>query len=153
MPMTFIAAIPCSGFRGHLLFAALAALCLAGTPAPAQTAVPETVADGIVVPVNGQFIKIQVCASNIIRVAAAPDRAFFQHPSRSVLPASGNPGHWRVKTRDGFARLTTDSLEVRVALATGSILFYDRQGQLITAEKPGQPICSTWANTWPRRLL
>jgi len=135
--MTFIAAIPCSGFRGHLLFAALAALCLAGTPAPAQTAVPETVADGIVVPVNGQFIKIQVCASNIIRVAAAPDRAFFQHPSRSVLPASGNPGHWRVKTRDGFARLTTDSLEVRVALATGSILFYDRQGQLITAEKPG----------------
>ena len=123
--------------RSHILLVVAAALCLAGHPSPAQTVAPETVANGIVFRVNGQFETIQVCASNIVRVAAAPDRTFFQHPSRSVLPASGNPGHWRVKTRDGIARLTTDDLEVRVALATGDVSFYDRQGQLIAAEKPG----------------
>lgn len=124
-------------FRIHILLVILIARSLAGGPVGAQTATPETVADGMVVPVNGLFLKIQVCASNIVRVAVAPDRAFFQHASRSVLPAGGDPGHWRVKTRDGVARLTTDALEVRVALAGGVVSFYDRQGKLITAEKAG----------------
>ena len=137
MLMSFIHARPRQCLRLSLLLAVAAAGALATSPVRAQTPTPEPVTDGIIVPVAGQFLKIQVCASNIVRVAAAPDRAFFQHASRSVLPAGGNPGHWRSKTRDGVTRLTTDALEVRVVLATGDVSFYDRQGRLIAAEKPG----------------
>ena len=46
-----------------------------------SVAAVEKVADGIVVPVGGAFLKIQVCADDIIRVASARDRAFFSRKS------------------------------------------------------------------------
>ena len=137
MLMSFARASSRQCHRVKFLPAVVAAFGLLLQVAPAQTSAPETVADGIILPEAGQYLKIQVCASNIVRVAAAPDREFFHHASRSVLPASGSPGHWQVTTADGTTRLTTEALEVRVTLATGAVSFYDRSGQLLAAEKSG----------------
>ncbi len=135
--MTFVPLLRGLAAHGRRLLAAFTALGLVAVTACAQTAVPETVADGIIVPVGRQYLKIQLCASNIVRVASAPDRGFFQHPSRSVLPASGPRPHWRAKTAQGMTTITTADLVVRVVLATGQVSFYDRQGQLLTAEQSG----------------
>src|SRR6185503_892617 len=50
-------------------------------------------ADGVVVPWEGKFLKIQVCAEDIIRVACAPDPAFFKRSSLAVVP-QGKVKHW-----------------------------------------------------------
>ena len=121
---------------GQLLVAS-AFLVLTAISATAQATVPETNSDGIIVPVAGQFLKIQFCASNLIRVASAPDRSFFHHASRSILPASRPAPQWHAHTADGITTLTTSDLEVRVALDTGRVSFYDRHGSLLTAEKAG----------------
>ena len=135
--MTFVPISRGLAAHGHRLLAACTALCLVAGTASAQTADPETVADGMIVPVGSQYLKIQLCASNIVRVARAPDRAFFQHPSHSVLPASGPRPHWRAKTAQGMTTITTADLVVRVVLATGQVSFYDQKGVLLTAEKSG----------------
>ena len=69
---------------GALLFALALPL---STPAAA----PEQVADGIIIPIGDKFLKIQVCADNIIRVAEAGDRAFFSRASLSVEPQRKPP--------------------------------------------------------------
>src|SRR4051812_25285964 len=50
---------------------------------PADGAV-EKVADGVVVQTAGGLLKLQVCADDVVRVAFAKDRAFFDRKSLAV---------------------------------------------------------------------
>ena len=56
---------------------------------PLGAAVPEKQADGIIVPINGAFLKVEVYAEDIIHVAFAKDRSFFEHKSLSAEPRRG----------------------------------------------------------------
>ena len=113
---------------GALLFALALPL---STPAAA----PEQVADGIIVPIGDKFLKIQVCADGIIRVAEAGDRAFFSRASLSVEPQRKPPAGWKLNSTETEATLTTAKLAVRVDLKTGAVSFLDAAGQPILAEK------------------
>ncbi len=104
---------------------------------PAQAAAWEKVNDGIIVPVGSTFLKVQVCADDIIRVACSKDRMFFARKSLSVEPAHNFKSDWKLKTTDDEATLTTAKLTVRVDLKTGAVSFLDATGQPILAEKPG----------------
>jgi alpha-D-xyloside xylohydrolase len=97
-------------------------------------AVPEKEPDGIVLPVGGGFLRVGVCADNIIRVAYAKDRSFFTHPSLTIVPARSLVP-WELTTESGQATLATAKVKVRVDLATGTLAFFDAAGRPILAEK------------------
>lgn len=93
--------------------------------------------DGIVVALPGARLRLQVCAENIIRVAYAPDAAFFERRSLAVLPRRGPIPEWALSHDAARASLRTAALEARVDLTSGAVTFHDREGNLILAERAG----------------
>ena len=121
--------------------AAAAALALSLIPATHAAAEIEKLPDGIIVPVGDTFLKVELRADNVVRVACARYQAFFEHPSLALLdsrvaPVAPTPA-WTLTTADGVATLATARLKVRVDLATGAVAFLDSAGQPILAEQPG----------------
>ncbi len=116
---------------------ALAALFLVNSlsPAPAASPSPEKLSDGILVPLNGSFLKLEVFADNVVRVASAKDRAFFTRSTPATEARRKEKTRWELATRDGVATLSTAKLQVRVDLATGAVSFFDSTGKPILAEK------------------
>ena len=106
------------------------------TRAQAADAV-EMLPDGIVLPIAGNFLKLEVRADNIIRVAYAKDRAFFTRTGIAVLPPKSAPVGWTVASAAGTTTLATGKVQARVTLATGAVTFLDAAGQPILAEKSG----------------
>jgi alpha-D-xyloside xylohydrolase len=101
----------------------------------AQTGVPQKQPDGIVIPVQDGFLKIAVRADNIVRVAFAKDRAFFEHKSLAIVAPKGALPYWELSSDASEATLTTAKLKVRVDLASGAVSFSDRSGKPILMEK------------------
>src|SRR5471032_301191 len=89
----------------------------------AQTAgsPPEKLSDGIVVPINGSFLKVQFYASDVVRIAFAKDRAFFTRQSVVTEPKKAVKTDWSLKTENGEAILSTAKLQVHVSLASGAV--------------------------------
>ncbi len=94
----------------------------------------EKSSDGVVFPVGGGFLKLQVYADNVVRVAYAKDRGFFSRASLVVLPRSGRLPSWQFTSTPKSAVLSTAKLKVHVGLSTGAVSFTDASGQPITAE-------------------
>ena len=92
----------------------LAALMVANSPLPAPAAnrSPEKLSDGIIVPLNGSFLKLEVFADNVIRVASAKDRAFFARSTPATEVRRKEKTRWKLDTRDGVATLSTAKLQV-----------------------------------------
>jgi alpha-D-xyloside xylohydrolase len=95
---------------------------------------PQKLDDGVLLPVGGNVLKLEVCADNVIRVAYAKDPAFF---ARKTLAAGGRHDvhvKWSLKTENGEAILATDKLQAHVDLASGAVSFFDSAGQPVLAE-------------------
>jgi len=107
------------------------------SPQPAQLiGHPERVSDGVIIPLGDDFLKLQVCADDIIRVACAHNRSFFNRQSLSVLPIHSGTARWNLKTADGNVVLSTVKLTARVD-QHGTVSFFTADGQPILAEQPG----------------
>ena len=119
-----------------IALAAAAALALIPFAPPPAVAAVEKLPDGIVVPVGDTFLKIEVRADNIVRIAAARDRKFFDHASLAVLPAGGPAPRWELTTAAGTATLSTAQLKVQVELGSGAVAFLDAAGRPVLAEQP-----------------
>ena len=119
-----------------IALAAAAALALIPFAPPPAAAAVEKLPDGIVVPVGDTFLKIAVRADNIVRIAAARDRKFFDHASLAVLPAGGPAPRWELTTAAGTATLSTAQLKVQVELGSGAVAFLDAAGRPVLAEQP-----------------
>jgi alpha-D-xyloside xylohydrolase len=113
-----------------LLCAFLLALRPAAPPAPPS--------DGVVIPVAGGFLKIEVVAADVIRVAFAPpsDSAFFARKSLAAGERAREQVPFKVVRVGGETRIETSCLSVRVSRA-GAVAFYDARGRRIVAEAPG----------------
>lgn len=116
---------------------ALLALVLLSPAAPAAEPVPEKLPDGIIIAHQGTLVRIQVCGDDIVRVAAAGDRAFFEHPSLMRVAQAGPAAAWDLATGAGYATLRTRRLQVRVNLSTAEVSFLDTKGNPIVAEAAG----------------
>ncbi|MGD0992164.1 MAG: TIM-barrel domain-containing protein [Gemmatimonadales bacterium] len=101
---------------------------------PAAPAAPPS--DGVVIPVAGGFLKIEVVAADVIRVAFAPDSAFFARRSLAAGDRTREAVPWKVVRVGGETRIETGRLSVRVSRA-GAVAFYDKRGRRIAAEAPG----------------
>ena len=128
-----------------LLWAFLLALrpaaCAVHLPPVAGTtkrvATPGASDDGVVMPVAGGFLKIEVVAADVIRVAFAPDTAFFARKSLAAGGRAVERAPWKVAHAGDETRIETARLSVRVSRATGAVAFYDAGGRRIAAEAPG----------------
>ncbi len=128
-------------FKFSFLATWIAASCpvlaqTAGGSSPA-TAAPEKLADGIVVPVNDTFLKVQVYAGNVVRIVCARDRDFLNRQSVVTEAKHIVKTDWSVKNENGEAVLATARLRVHVNLANGAVSFFDAGGRPILAETPG----------------
>jgi alpha-D-xyloside xylohydrolase len=117
-------------------FSLLFPLILCASANPLSAATVEKTPDGIVARIGGDFLNLQVCADNIIRVAYAKDRAFFAHKSLSVIHR-GPAAHWDSQISADQAILSTGKIQARVDLADGAVAFFDAGGKPILAESSG----------------
>jgi len=99
--------------------------------------VMEKQADGVVLALDNAFLKIEVRADNVVRVAYAKDQAFFARPSLVVQPRSGPGVLWELTTAPDEATVATAKLQVRVKLSTGAVAFFDSAGRPVLAERAG----------------
>lgn len=104
---------------------------------PAAGSGLEKLPDGLIFAHGDTWLKIEVCADDIIRVANAPDRAFFSHESLMLVKRAGPPPAWTLRTDEHSATVRTAKLQVRVDLATAGVSFFDLQGTPVLAEQPG----------------
>ena len=123
-------------------FVCILMLGVAFLPIPrAHAATPEKQPDGIILPVSGGFLRVEVRADDIVRIAFAKDHTFFERKSLSVLPSATAVPNWNLKTSSDQATITTAKLVVRVNLTSGAMSFLDSAGKAILAEtKEGHTI-------------
>ncbi|MGD0461715.1 MAG: TIM-barrel domain-containing protein [Tepidisphaeraceae bacterium] len=89
--------------------------------------------DGVVISVDGKWLRLQVVSDDIIRVTFSSDRQFFARPSLDVLrPRSLRPS---VQSTSDELVLSTAKLRAKVNFASGNITFTDAQGKVLLAEK------------------
>jgi len=117
--------------------AALLALPLqaAGPQAGSKAAAVEKLPDGIVLRAGENFLKIEVCADDVIRVAYAPDRAFFARKSLMTAPRKPEKPVWKLETTTTIATLSTARLQAKVDLSDATVTFCDAQGNPVLAER------------------
>ncbi len=97
----------------------------------------EKQADGVLLALDNAFLKIEVRADNVIRIAYAKDRSFFARPSLVVVPGNGPAVPWELKTGPDEASVVTAKLQARVKLSTGAVAFFDSAGRPVLAERAG----------------
>jgi alpha-D-xyloside xylohydrolase len=85
---------------------------------------------------GGGTLKLEVCASDVIRVMFATDPAFFSRTSLVAAPKRCDATTpWERIEEAGNVTLRTTRVELRIDTATGRIGFFDRNGNLIVNEK------------------
>jgi alpha-D-xyloside xylohydrolase len=95
---------------------------------------------GEVPPINagGGTLKLEVCAEDVIRVLFATDTTFFTRTSLAAAPKRCDGATaWQLVDEAGMTVLRTARLELRIEPDSGRISFFDRDGNLILAEKAG----------------
>src|SRR6266542_641989 len=95
----------------------------------------EKVSDGIVIPVGGAILKVEVCGQDVIRVAYAKDRAFFARKTLAAEPKRCEPTQWQFAKGVHEATISTAMLKARVDLTTGAITFFTSAGKPILVEE------------------
>lgn len=120
------------------IVALLLSLTLPGTlRLPAETiGEPVRTPDGVIIPLGSDLLKLQVCADDIVRVACASNRAFFDHQSLTI-PENHHIKDWKLEVGADGVTLSTSKLTAKVARTTGAVSFFDAQGNAVLAEKPG----------------
>jgi alpha-D-xyloside xylohydrolase len=84
-----------------------------------------------------QWLKIQICSKDIIRVIASPKKSFSSRPSLIVDRISWEPTKWTLKEKKDWTELSTPTVTVRVKPKTGELSFYNAKGQVLLKEIHG----------------
>jgi alpha-D-xyloside xylohydrolase len=140
----------------HLLVSCWLAAAALSTPVGAAPRM-EQLPDGILLPVSGGFLRVQLETDTIVRVlfskVANPRvdalvvvgtdggaRLAAMNPFRAtqtMRPPAVRTPKWTLKTSATTATLTTSTLNVTVNLADGAVTYADLAGRPILAETPG----------------
>ena len=93
--------------------------------------------DGVLVRAGDGILKLEICASDVVRVAYAKDEAFFARKSLAAEPKRCDGGRFEVSESEGVATVATAKLRARVDLGTGRVAFFDLAGNPVLEEKAG----------------
>ena len=109
------------------------------TPMPVPAAPPpvtvQRLPEGVVVRSGEGFLKLEVCAHDVLRVEYAKDQAFFARKSLAAQPKRCDGAPFEVPEASGTATLATATLQARIDLATGRVAFFDPSGTPILEER------------------
>jgi alpha-D-xyloside xylohydrolase len=103
----------------------------------------EKQADGVLFEIRKEketdprWVKIQICAEDIVRVVATPGESFSSRPSLMVEKTKWEPTPWTVDEKGDWVEISTSRLTVRVQQKSGAVSFYDSKGRLLLSEKEG----------------
>ncbi len=91
----------------------------------------------LTIPFEDGTLELQVCTSDIIRVLfTEDDEAFFARETLATAPKRCDDDVTTVITRgDEETTLATDTLTVKVDMASGAVSFFDADGGLLLAEQ------------------
>ena len=81
-------------------------------------------------------VRLQVYGDKIIRVSATPDSKFADEPSLAVLDRPTDV-RYDIEETDSTVSVVTSAIRATVALGSGDVRFYDKEGKLILAEADG----------------
>jgi len=84
---------------------------------------------------DAQWIKIQVCTENIIRVIASPEKSFSNRPSLMAEKTNWESVEWTMKENDDEVEISTSKIRVIINRENGSVTFLDLAGNKILQEK------------------
>jgi alpha-D-xyloside xylohydrolase len=112
-------------------------LLLVAVAADAAPASLQRTADGVLVRVGDNFLKLEVCAADVVRVAYAKDQVFFARKSLAAQPKRCDGARFDLTQDASTATLATSRLRARVDLATGRVSFLDAAGAAVLDEKEG----------------
>jgi alpha-D-xyloside xylohydrolase len=118
----------------HLLLAALIGFTLAPPLAGASI---EKLSDGFVLAVGDGLLRVDACADDVLRVAYAKDRTFFDRKSLATAPRRCPGARFNLQEGPGEVLLRTARLGVRADRATGALAILDPAGAVILAERAG----------------
>jgi alpha-D-xyloside xylohydrolase len=110
----------------------------------------DSIADGLVFTMsNGNLMKVQVCTDKIIRIVYTVKSSI---PSATdnyiVVKGTWNTTAWTTgETTDAYS-ITTNSLRVDVAKATGAVTFYTSAGTQILTETEGKTLSQKTVGTY-----
>jgi alpha-D-xyloside xylohydrolase len=99
--------------------------------------------DGIVVYLGedainkNQSVRLQVINDKVIHVTAVPGKSFPAIKSLIAVDLKGNKPSFKAENVKGYAILHTGILDAIVSLRTGEVVFHDKEGKIILAEKQG----------------
>jgi alpha-D-xyloside xylohydrolase len=101
----------------------------------------EKQADGVLFEIkkeketDPEWLKIQICTEDIVRVVATPGESFSSRPSLMVEKTKREPTPWTVNEKGDWVEISTSRLTVRVQQKSGAVSFYDSAGRLLLGEK------------------
>ncbi|RJP63400.1 MAG: DUF4968 domain-containing protein [Ignavibacteriales bacterium] len=84
---------------------------------------------------DAQWMKVQVCSDEIIRVIASPVKSFSTRPSLMADKTVWEPVNWSMKQLDDYIEISTAKLKVRVKQETGAVTFLDKNENIILQER------------------
>ena len=128
--------------RSHLRFTRLKGLlgcllCAASVQAESTGTGLQQQGNGVTIPLNEAFLRVEFVTPSIARVAYAKDQVFFERSSPITSPKPHASVAWKLLSGPGSATLQSSSLQIRIDLATGALSFLDAQGKLINSEVAG----------------
>ena len=91
-------------------------------------------------PLEQGVLRVEFPEADIVRVRLSENNDFVDNRTTVVLPEALN--HLvkvKLEKQEGAFVLTSDSLQVRVDEKTGAISYFDRQGNLLLAERDDMP--------------
>jgi alpha-D-xyloside xylohydrolase len=96
----------------------------------------QRLSDGILLPVDGGFLRLQVKGDSIVRVLFSKVRDPRVDEMVVVTQRSATP-KWTLQTTAASATLATAKLRATVNVVNGSVAFADSAGRPILTEIPG----------------
>lgn len=112
-------------------------LCAASMQAQSLGTGLQQQGNGVILPVNDAFLRVEFVTPSIARVAYARDLGFFKRVSPVTSPKPSEAVTWTLESAPGKATLKAANLRVQVDLATGTLSFLDANGKLINSEVAG----------------
>jgi alpha-D-xyloside xylohydrolase len=89
----------------------------------------EKQADGVLFEIKKEketdprWLKIQICAEDIVRVVATPGESFSSRPSLMVEKTKWGPTPWTVNEKGDWVDISTSRLTMRVQQKSGAVSF------------------------------
>ena len=120
--------------RVKLAAAVVCAAVLAAPMARAADRLPQKVDNGVLVPLAGATLKVEVCTDDVVRIAYAGDAAVFDRPSVVTAPKQCGGATWHATIGDASVVVQTAKLRVTVSRMTGRVRFTDLKGMPILSE-------------------